>query len=367
MIVGATLCIAVGLSLVGGLTPRLVRQIDLNRYKPVWYLTWELQSSDRPTIWAASSELSRRLAAGELSDAQLVHLATLGPLSIMGKPAFPMVLVDCAIAARSNERLDDRQWDEFCRRFLSLGLTVKTPVRHGDPIAFCVNTDQDRGASRHTAYVSLEGVELRVDGQLRANPTLRTDWRNIPNWAIQGGGDRETFVSLGDDVWKEIKPGLHTLALVIVASVEFEPPRERKTPRELTWYGEWALPSPLQIVPPEIQTVQTIVDAQLRERVRECLQPLRAGNGLEIGTIKTKAPIDLAFDVILQQDGREICVGSFTEMKEHTLYWSTMKIPRGFEVMKSDVILRPSTRQAATEMSIETIWGEPVVFPAARD
>ena len=139
---------------------------DWNRHKPVWWLRRDVDDRDPTGRAAALDELATRVAAGKLTDGQLLPLIDKA-LAYQGDVTKPWVpawghLVE---SAHDASRLPPDQWRRYVAQAPDLSVEVRPTVRRGDPIPYRILRGPDRVAG---ARLGLLGTRLvpwvKVDG-----------------------------------------------------------------------------------------------------------------------------------------------------------------------------------------------------------
>jgi len=210
--------------------------------------------------------------------------------------------------------------------------------------------------------IGFTAVSAHLDGETCKLSSIEDGMRNLPNWAIQGGGRTDGTAELTPEQWRHVPAGTHTLSVTLNTSVRIA--REVMGPG-LEHSQQVVVSAPVQVVAPDVSTVSLVVDPKLREAVRQSVAPWPSP---WMGTLCLRTPegqqppLELGFDVYLKQDGREAVVGSFATENRFPVFWRLLVVPDRFRPGPVDVILRPSNRAAAGSFATRSIWGEEVVF-----
>lgn len=133
------LAVAVPLLLVALGPPAMVgwvnvRRMDLTRYKPAAMVIRDVTGADG-VMRAALRELTRRVAAGGLNDAQVNNLADRA-LARQADRSRPWVhrWGEFLEAAHDAGRLDEERWSRYLTEAARFDMVVRPAVRRGDPI-----------------------------------------------------------------------------------------------------------------------------------------------------------------------------------------------------------------------------------------
>lgn len=155
-----------------------------NAHKPSWWLAREADASQAATRDAALAELSRRLAAGELSNARLLDVVDRG-LRRQADARRPWTTAwgDFIEAARAAGRVPDETWQRYARQAVEMSYTIEPEltVRRGQPLGVIVTITPARVAAKSVLHVEYDDATL--NGQSAGSRTFRT--ASLSSWTGQ--------------------------------------------------------------------------------------------------------------------------------------------------------------------------------------
>jgi hypothetical protein len=198
-----------------------VRQIDANRYKPLWLL---LREADRPALL----EINRRLAANQLSRPQ-VDRVTAAALAVQADTNKPFLLEwgTFVEVARAAGEVDDESWQRYARQALPLQVIARANVRRGDPVPIQFHYGPARVGRGYHFHVDISIVRSSLAGVPLAG-TTRTGMSIDYSYA---GTDLSARLSAPADKLAALADGPNPLKVVARIAID-----ERTQPMPSTRY-----------------------------------------------------------------------------------------------------------------------------------
>jgi hypothetical protein len=327
------------------------RHQDWQPYKPFWWLRHDLESSDVRDRAAAETELQRRLS--KLTDGQMIALVDTRYVVKAAPPGINNVSIAAAAKLRRAQKLDDARWIGLCRSLVSVNLTTRPTVRHGDPIAF-----------RTSAMLTVKVPDLRMGVTVDVDEASVNQLPLIPDMhglhTLQLSDVRDCCGVLTDDQWKTIVPGTHRIDSMAAVQLRFGTYGEAV-------FCEMTIPSStmFSIVTPNVSPSPAQVQLSPPPSLYQALAPHSVGWGwikVRLGDRQSRLPSDVSFNVFVRQGVMEHPVGSFYAPSGDSapFTFTTPAIPLANEGF--DIVLRPSQREAARSMKIGDFWAGELVF-----
>jgi hypothetical protein len=364
---------------LGAVTFAAIKHVDVNRYKPVW---WLLREADAPAL----IEVYRRLATGQLSTSQIDHVtaAALAAQADMSRP-FLVEWGTIVERARSSKNVSDESWKRYARQAIPLKLVARANVRRGDPVPVHVHYGPVRLGRGYLFRTDIAVVRSSL-GAAALTGATRT------GMGVQfgdGGTDLNCKFAIAPDDLKTLPDGPNRLDVTLRVKMleRFKPPPST-TDKEVT-SDEVTVSTTLNLVPTDQPTVEVVSDPSLRDAVESSvvLRGYRISNmyagfayrggGRHVIIAKDRdgsdqaqfmidaqrPPIALASDVVVVDPaGREWPLYPITieqgSQGGHIIsgHWD------GFGADRVDVVLRPNPAAAAETVGITRIWGGSVRF-----
>lgn len=336
------------------------------RWKPLWLLERQAQAGGNQQRWVEVFEILRRIDARELSDSQLQHLV-FAPID-GASPALWSPAIESFVRLNDRRKISDDDLEKLCRHIAeqTCRLQIRQKIRRGDDLAMLLNCAWPPAGDRTEVDVSLSSNAIKI-GQVSWKLTeLRTGIRNIPDWAVQGGGGGEVTVKVPLSAWDALQVGEQHVEVTLHATVQMA----RANFRPAKWEGALTLSVPLRIVDPDNEIVQLTLDPELRDQMWKCfrpgIHPSSAEYFLMLGD-NARPPFEYAFDVIARSSKGETKLGSFhTQSYWSPLPYTVVRAPENFHEDQFDVVLRPSQDEAARSIDLVKIWGEEIVYNDVR-
>jgi hypothetical protein len=269
----------------------------------------------------------------------------------------------------ANKKLPPEQWQRYIRQAACLSIHVRPTVRRGDLVPVYLRA-QCRGGFglRGMVLVEYDCASISVSGQPlslpRSSPIRRGSFVIHPGQMNLGA-----FLLLDADVLSKLTDGPQQLGVVLDVRLHDTPATPPVVLEGRTLECAWALATQ--------PTVSLVDRPELRAAVEQSLRadPIGAGvrpsDGtatpglLHVSVNANHPPMDLAFDMFLRFEGREVPMGSveFRSAQSSGSEISTdLDVLRGAHPDHVDVILRPSIRAAANTLDITSIWNVEVVL-----
>jgi hypothetical protein len=330
------------------------RHVDWYRLRPDRWVVKDAAATDATLAQRAWGELSRRRAAGTLSqeaDQALLELA----LTTHAKPAQSGGPIEDALIAHlferfRTEKLSPSQLDRFHRQEVTFFLKARPKVAAGDPIPTEVDCTQRslRGGTRDHEFHKITLTRANPGNVGEAPIPLDAKAAAVPD---------------------TVPPGDYVLSADIEVRLDLRETHTGAWP----WTGRNLLTAPVHVYPRGTSNLVTWNDrpalaTPLRRTLKATLNdlPVFAG-GLQLALAANAPPCDFAFDVLLKSNGREHSIGQFTGAanQTHTRYYypTNLGLEPGVDV---EVILRASESAAKRTTDLFQIWKGEILLKDVR-
>jgi hypothetical protein len=349
---------------------------DLNRYKPLWWLTRQADA-------AVVGEISRRQLAGELSDGQLGDVVD-AALAAQADVTRPWLngWGDAIERARIDGKLSDEKWRLYAKQVLPLSLVARPRIRAGDPIPIEVHYAGLRSAANSRLRAHLRVMRAFL-GDEKLGGLLPEDTAGGGlEMHIQGGRSGRAALERLTAPKDMMSRFAGTRAVRADVAVDMLEPAGGRSDTQSVVAREVKLDCRTTIVAPTEPTVELVRgDAATRAAMRAALQirthnrsgqrsldpgpVIRVNNdGARLIVQAADPPIGLAFDVLLRdRHGREWPLHAIDFRPQVNGTWYVSEHLDDFNDEYADVILRPSAARAASTIELTRIWNEEIVFP----
>lgn len=365
-----------GFLLLGALAPAAAIVIiglglNVNAYKPHWWLAGDARGDDAARADAAMQELTHRLRAGRMSldhAQQIVELALTRHADPAADwtPAWSSYLE----VARSAELLLPEQLLEYIQRIVRIGFEPAGRQAHGAPHLVMIRVNAHRGPPTNW-LVSLWANLTHINDTPVADPSERIVAVTLGSAMI---ADSYAHPALLD-----LEPGVHQITIRARIAVGDGPVRPKDA--VANWARDFQLN--VTVAPPDepaaLPEIELVSDESLRQQMARAMRVsnLRIeGAGDDAGYAGTGSlvaefpPVDGAFTVhwrfVDAAASREAHVGqSFFRQGKLSggMFGRRLAIDFAEAIPPHvDVILRPSITAAATDPSLQRIWGEEIVI-----
>lgn len=368
--------------LLAGVTPwtpvasRSISNVDVNQWKPLWWLRADLESNVPESSKAAAREIVRRIEAGDLhSDDVEPIVSWVLVLQADATKGWEPEYGDIVGAAWERALIDRATAAKYLETGFRASQTyaIAPTVRRGEQLEHWITTGSMRLGNRL-------GVRITQDNRFehpllsrhrnQSRRTTSTPFRKAtPARPARGSGGTVGFFQL---------PPLGPTEITYVSQVKVDFHREGALP---------TLPAPgpltsfeirhvltTTVVPDEPLNSRPTMDPALREAVQQSLRGLtlrltREGDTISIGggVADCTSPVDLYFQVALRLDGRLLemrnTAAQFESSEGFTDFgilgsMSREELPE--DVERIDVILTPSAvlAEAVPFEGGREFWGE---------
>ncbi|MGE5609068.1 MAG: hypothetical protein ACM359_07425 [Bacillota bacterium] len=332
------------------------KQLNVNQYKPVWWLLREANSSSVSTRDTALKQLFTRLDKKKLSDAQVQQIVQRA-LQVQGDKNRPWATGwgDFVEWAQSKDRLPSEQWEQYVKQALTaFRLEARPNVRRGTTLPLRLAYGPARVGRNVTAFfVRCQRKQVLVSGMPRDPNQGDHAFRVVVLGSNRSGRSCWT-VPLDDSVFAKLQNGPQTAQVSFDVEVSWGGSSRYQT--ELHLDAKWELV--------DEATVKVVTDDSLRPAVEQSLK-LKAENWafgvprpgcVDLTMTCANPPVGLAYDVLARQGDKEWKMGiaAFKARESDDCYiGSQLSGVRG-EVL--DLILRPSLQAAESQVDCTEMW-----------
>ena len=346
-----------------------LRGVDLTQYKPASMIIREVGGPDA-TMRPALRELTRRLRAGGLSDAQVNALAdrALAGQADRSRPWAPQ-WGQFLEAARDEGRLDQGRWDRYLDQSFVTAMVIRRRIRRGDPIPLSITGDLPRVGTKERFALSLDGpAPLVVAGETlsagtpdaRGRPPRRTRVVGMP--AV-------TLVYPDPAALARVPDGEHlaragvNVTIQDVGGAASHPPYRTSV----------QLDAKFTLLPADEPSVHPVTLAEgLLDRVRESVTAelvVPESGPARLDLRSRRSPVNDVFGVFLRGAGAADWPVATVVLGPDGEYVLTTNAPAGLLAGRVDVVLRSDPQASVESLYWSGIWPEDVLLedvPVAR-
>ncbi|HEX2973467.1 MAG TPA: hypothetical protein VHP11_14125 [Tepidisphaeraceae bacterium] len=345
------------------------RNIDLNPYKPVWWLLND--TTDTKIRDLALAELANRLRNNQLTSTQIQQLIDRA-LQIQQDTTQPWTTRwgDLVELAHDLQKLPTGQWQRYLLQALQgLRLEARPQVRRGAPLPVRIIDGPKRLGTTAKLWAKYElgndrwqlsNVPCPMGGKLSSNGLMSATEKS----------ELGLFLPADHPQWAQLQPGPQTVQLLLTANVydSSNPPNASPNSKpvlktRLKLEANWEL-----VNDPLVRVIQ---DESLRESVEKSLKAKlervpgngKSGHYLSVEIGSSSPPVALAYEVLLRQQEKQWKVGLVAFKARNGIWGSAFlhdaQMPDGNRV---DVILRPSIEAAEQQVDMRELWDGQVIL-----
>ncbi len=359
------------------------RHLDLNPYKPVWWLVSDANNSDTAVHDAAFAELLKRQAAGRLSrsNVRMISRSAIRAQADLTRPWSPQWGMLVQGAHRAN-MLDADQWQAYAAQtIIAPGFKVRPAVGRGELLSMDLdfNVRKDRDGQEHASgFIGTGLIRWFIDGNPvpiealndgdRANSD---DVRGLNDVMIAGTLMRyQYWISIEDTL--HLRDGLHEVSAAFDGDVQYydetNPAKKLKEEKiaktRFTMRQSWMLLA-------EGTSSITILDPDAHPEVPATpfklvvlRYPTHCTIAQDWGFDDPLQTVGMAYRIYVRDGSREVPVGNlWFKSGERTASINTAPRTSGYFPGKTaDIVLRPDVVGATADLQMTTIWGAELSF-----
>ncbi|MCY2953127.1 MAG: hypothetical protein NTU53_14280 [Planctomycetota bacterium] len=342
-----------------------LRNVDVNQYKPVWWLLSDAEKGAASARDAALRELVSRLAAGKLSGKQINKGVDRG-LAIQGdlKQPWPRGWGDFVEAAEGGGKVPAEKWQRYLKQALETGLKLDTRlrVRKGAVLPIRTSTGNARVGQKQRLWVEYSYKKLELDGVECVKRQGNSG--GGMSMSSSGGGASWWPLAADDPVFAKLTEGQHTVRQTMDVKLCDQSKPLKSGGYAVLWQTTLAREAKWELV--NGQTVKVVKDAGLREAVEKALKATRQDPAnsryVSLNIDAREPPVGLAFDVFVRQGEKEWKVGSVAFAAKKAAGWSVGGSAAEVTAEAFDVVLRPSVAAAEGHVEQDELWDGEVVI-----
>ena len=326
-------------------------------------------SADPTRRGPALAELTRRTTDSAIDGPTWAHVVATG-LEYQGDPAKPWEADWGSLleSAHMAGRLTGDAWQRYVRQAMGpnmFGLRLRPRVRRGDPLPYWLDEKGGRAARSSTLRCRVTDERLAWDGRTPPQPSGGSSTNGF-----DGGSASGSAVQPGDFP-TGLVDGVQHVHLTATAAVYLAAKNgwdiDEKAPPLATRPIDLA--GTFELVPADRPTVTVVHDPSRADAIRRAITvgdlSQQAGSYPYVNVTVTAhaPPVDLAFDVVLVQGGREFKAGSVSfAAGVGNSSWGTGGSGLRLPGPTADVILRGDPAVAAATTDLTEVWDGEVVF-----
>jgi hypothetical protein len=367
---------------------RAARDVDWIRKYPLWLVRFEATRSDPATHDSAIAELRRRMAAGRLSDEDLMLVADDGlNYQRQSERTWTPAWGDLLEHLHTKGKLSAAQWTRYWQQGLVLKLMVRPRIRRGDaiPLRFTIEPDRtgtvtDSRVVDFDATFRLEGIDpvtVRCDAVTQFHSSLFDDTfaispsgRHVENFVLLAGSGntvRGWNIELSPADWMKVQK---RLALSVIAKCTMEEFDSTATAPRVEKSIECAIvPADESTVTPcgeefSTATIRGVFTTPMISQYQ--LHQLRQTS---VVIEATRTPVPLAFSVWLRVKGEEHYLGPLAHpcgplgaFRFNYINEDAEDEPVPKQPAPAEIVLRSDPRVAICTLDQGTFWVGEVVL-----
>jgi hypothetical protein len=363
-IVPGALLTLVPMALLGAIAAQQSGKFNRLKYEPTWLLVRQAVDKAPGTADDATTELLSRMAAGQLTQAQVDaivdrFLALQADISRTWVSRWG----DFIEQVKIDGELGDNRWRRYALQNVHPTLLVRPQVRRGDPLPVRVLIANGRVGQRLHLVAGCKIASISVGGH--TIPQLNSGeigFSISPGSTGSGGADVDLSPIL-PPLADGIQPVIAQLDMQLLLSV-----KNPETP--IAHSNETLADQSVTLLPADQETVTVRHDDSLRPAIEQAIKVLhisRNGTNLNFTVDTTNVPIRLSYEVVIRTAaGREFKAGSLTRTAGAAMHSFGMYAADASAVRDGDhvdVVLRPSTQPTVRSTDVtEVSDGEVVIM-----
>lgn len=324
---------------------------DVNQYKPVGLLLWEVKNGNASTLDAAAKEFNRRRQAGALDSGATGRVVD-AALDIQGDAdrSWNPEWGDFIEMVNLDGDVTDEQMQRYRDQSVVLACEVRPRIRRGEPLPLKFSNEEARLSTGSVVMATALAKTTTLDGrsiELNLSVPQMNEMGMFLPFASQSAGDTPVWVGMvsgetspwgmGFDSGQtvlvsmpdDISPGRHELQIVLTmkgveldTDMGFNPAAnhdEDRAGRTVTLTATFEVDAAdgpgIEVVPP---------DQELQEDIIRALSPVSgyvfdSGFGsrqVHVSLQGRNTPCDLAFDAFLRIEGKQLPLGQYVRAAE---------------------------------------------------
>ncbi|MBY0114173.1 MAG: hypothetical protein K2Y21_15260 [Phycisphaerales bacterium] len=332
---------------------------NLNRFKPLWLLHFELFQATPKVQSAAAKEVASRLSSGSVSRQDFDPIFnTIAKLQTDSSVLWNKSWAELVLAADSAGLVSPQQLATVAKQGTKKSLVTRKRVRVGTAIPLKIVRESDRAMSGSSSLSLVQRARF-VQSQILGD-TPRLHGISSENTAWESGKGWTSF--LGPTA-RKVGP----IRVTVIAQHEIAVSGSKQP--LLAW--EQTLTADMICVGADEPIIEEVCDDSLAPRIQSSIRISRlsragAGGRSAMFDINISSlPINFAADILVRcADG----YGSLPERNIGTLvlaagadgsYGQSTQMPAEFPCMTVDVVLRPSMKAAEQSPDLESVWMGP--------
>jgi len=338
--------------------------INWYHYKPASFVLADL---DTPFIcFHAIEELCRRDSAGKLPESSRQGLIERALRAQSTTPLARRNLLEYLSEAFVNGRLTQAQMDLFMDQAIRMTIAVRPVVAEGDPIPFCVWADSSVSIDIARTYPQALWYQrtdkLEIDGKAIEFRGVRGDGGSRGGQFHFGNhGDRGSGALAG-------AVGERVIEIESLWTFWHGTQADEAKSRKLGT-RTYSAKATYEVVPRDLApNFELPYTFELHEKVLQSIQPwtsLRYGKygALNVPLQLTNVPCDVAFDVFVKIDQKEMRVGSVICAKGKSERSLLSRLDIKQPPAKVDILLRSNVNVAKKTLDLTAIYSGEFEFP----
>ena len=354
VVVGASAIVLCGvfLGLVGWVVSK---GIDINQYKPVWWLVRKAKGNDAKVRDAALGEMLRRIRVGQMREGHLQvvvdeAIAAQGDL----KREWATGWGDIVELLNGQGKMGAEKWRKYLRQGPVVVLEARAKVRLGAVVPVRMG-HWARMGSKSVGFIRTRAEGLFIDGQEvnlgQARGLTMSALFKDPYW-------QNWVVTVKDGATVKLTVGTHTVKWPVEMGVFDRAPKDFVDEAGLIGREKREFQASFEIV--EGPTVKL-------SSKEELAGAMGGAFGVSVVDMRswylqaTKPPADVAFDVFMREGQHEAKVGRIVCAMGNRQPTS-LSVGEEWLGRRCEVVLRPSVEAAEGTVEMTQIWGKEVVI-----
>lgn len=353
------------LAYLGAATYFVARGVDVNQYRPVWWLLLDANSTVPAIRNGALAALNSKLASNKLSTAQIDTIAE-NALKLQGDPSrtWDPGWGDFVELAQATNRLSAEKWQRYLKQAPTMRFQARAKVRRGAPLPLRLTHDA-RVGTQSTLWAAYRYKAVEISGRTTKGNAGSGGGTSLRSTS---GGSSGWTVSADDPALTNLPDGPQTIRLTLDLDIHTYPAYNANNSRPPDATSTMTLETTWELVSGPTVTANT--DPSHRPAVEKALtatiEPPRA-NGfhstyISVNINSASPPVPLTFDVFLRHDGKEWKINPIAFPAGRSHGWHTGNNLPDFKADVADIILRPSLTAAESQVDFTEYWDGEVVL-----
>jgi hypothetical protein len=332
--------------------------LNLQPYKPAWWLSREARGPDPITRDAALAEITSRLTAGNLAQPHVDSIADHG-LELQRDPSktWNPLWGDWIELVQANGRLSTERWQRYLDQAFNIQFTPRPQVRRGDLLPYQLNHPPARLGKTTTLHANFKTILWQIDAE------------TLPDSSYGGGFPFRTNDGSGfgraldlTPLLPTLKDGPHTVRATLDLQLD-------QNGGPIIGSAKRILTGTFDLHPETSPTVHLIHDPALRPAVEKAITISQAEfaprnpSKLFVTVQLNHTPVGLSYEVSATADGKSFKLGqAAAPAGTHAHGWGFVADVPGLSSPTIDILFKPTPTPAANTTDTFEIWDAEILI-----